>query len=194
MSNDDEKSKIIKLGLISQSSIDVYNIFSTFFEKEKLSYNIRDQNHYEFNLKNTPDLTILLNHFKENIDNTPKYIDYKFFLIFINIEDINSLDYLDKIIENIFEANNYNNNKKYYIFGFFENNEKYRINEEKLFAIMDSIGIDYIYYKIKNNDFDSFKYNIKFIINDCNTIMTEQFLELKHNELVDDSHSKCYIF
>ena len=194
MSNDDEKSKIIKLGLISQSSIDVYNIFSTFFEKEKLSYNIRDQNHYEFNLKNTPELTILLNHFKENIDNTPKYIDYKFFLIFINIEDINSLDYLDKIIENIFEANNYNNNKKYYIFGFFENNEKYRINEEKLFAIMDSIGIDYIYYKIKNNDFDSFKYNIKFIINDCNTIMTEQFLELKHYELVDDSHSQCYIF
>ena len=33
------------------------------------------------------------------------------------------------------------------------------------------------------------------IINNCNTIMIEKYLDQKHSELVlDNSNSKCYIF
>ena len=199
MSNNNQIKKI-KLGLISQpsSNINVYSIFSTYFENSKLSYyNIRNENHYEFCIKSIPDLSISINHFKENADNSNKFKFYNFFLIFIDIQQINNDtdNFLEMTIDNITNINKDNYTKKFYIFGFYENNEKERINKDKIGEILESKGIDYFYNEIIKDDLDNFRNIIKFLINDCNTIMTEKFLAQKQNELIPDgSGSHCFLF
>lgn len=194
-------SKKIKLGLISQSSsfINVYSIFYSYLENAKLKYyNIRDENHYEFCYKSLPDFAISINHFKDgkDNDNNNKYKIYNFFLIFIDIQKENNKTniFLEKTIERIISANKDDFNKKYYIFGFYENDEKERINKDKIGSILESKGIEYLYNEIKK-DSENFGNKLKFIINDCITIMTEKFLAQKQIELIpDESRSKCFLF
>ena len=74
-------------------------------------------------------------------------------------------------------------------------NDKEKINKNNIETNLESKGIEYLYYEIKKDDLENFKNNLKFIINDCNSIMIEKFLEQKQNELIPDaSKSKCILF
>ena len=197
------KNKIqrkIKLGLISQTSsnINVYSIFCKYFENSKLKYyNIKDKNHYEFCFQNIPELSIFINYIKEEKENYNKYKIYNFFIIFIDIQKENKEinNFLEKTIDTINSYNKDDFNKKYYIFGFYDNNEKEKINKDNIGTILESKGIEYLYNEIKKDDLNNFGNILKFIINDCNTIITEKYLAQKQNELIqDESGSKCFIF
>ena len=75
------------------------------------------------------------------------------------------------------------------------NNEKEKINKDNIGTILESKGIEYLYNEIKKDDLNNFGNILKFIINDCNTIITEKYLAQKQNELIqDESGSKCFIF
>ena len=202
MSNEKNASKKLRLLLFSQQSpfIDIYSIFIKYFENSKLNYyNIRDKNHYEFSLKSFPDLSILINYYQEKKENekSDKYNIYNFFLIFIDIQQKyeNTNNFLDETFDKIIAFSEDNLNKKYYIFGFYSNDDKEKINKNNIETNLESKGIEYLYYEIKKDDLENFKNNLKFIINDCNSIMIEKFLEQKQNELIPDaSKSKCILF
>ena len=75
------------------------------------------------------------------------------------------------------------------------NNEKEKINKDNIGTILESKGIEYLYNEIKKDDLNNFGNILKFIINDCNTIITEKYLAQKQNELIqDESGSKCFLF
>ena len=193
-------SKSIKLGLISQNSsfINVTELFNSYFEKSKPNnYQIKDENRFEFSLSDIPQLSISINHLKniEDIHEKNKYNLFNFFLIFIDIQNISTNSFLEKIIDIIIEADDNNFNKKCYIYGFYQNNDNDKITEEKITSILESKGIEYYYNEIRFGDIESFSKLIECTINDCNAIMIEKYLAQKHSEIIgDNSNSHCVIY
>lgn len=196
--NKKKNSNSIKIGLISQDSsiINVFQLFESYFDKSKPNpCIIKDENHFEFSLLSIPQLLITINHFKDIQEIHDKYNSFNFLLIFIDIENNNSITlFLEKTIDILTEIED-NFNKKCYIYGFFQDDEKEKLTEEKITNLLESKGIEYYYNEIKNNDISSFSKLIEYTISDCNTIMIEKYLAQKHSELVDDnSNSHCKIY
>ena len=195
----DLNKKSIKMGLISQDSsiINVREIFNSYFEKTKPnSYIIKDKNRFEFSLLNYPQISITIHHFQKLEDINDKYINYNFFLIFIDLQIDSTKSFLEKVIDIIVEADDNNLNKKCYIYGFYKSNENEneKISEEKITSILEAKGIEYYYNEIILDDIESFSKLVECTINDCNTIMIEKYLAQKHSELASDtSNSHCNI-
>ena len=196
--NKSKKSNSIKFGLISQdkSHINVYDLINSYFKNSKpIKYIIKDEFHYEFTPISFPQLTITINNLRKIENILGKYNLFHFFLIFIDIQNSNCIDFLEKAIDVIIDAGENTYNKKCFIFGFYKDNEKPKVPEEKITIIIEAKGIDYYYCQLKNDEIDNFSKTMERVINNCNTIMIEKFLDQKHSELVlDNSNSKCYIF
>ena len=193
-------SKTIKIGLITQNSpfINATELFNSFFEKSKPSYyKIKSQSSFEFSLLSIPELFISIYHLTkiDEIHDKTIYNLYNFFLIFIDIQNISTDSFLDKILDNIIEVDDNNFNKKCYIYGFYQNNGEEKMTEEKITNILESKGIEYYYNEIIFDDIESFSKLIECSISDCNSIIVEKFLAQKHSELItDNSFSHCVIY
>ena len=191
-------SNCIKLGLLSQQSsfININDLLNSYLKEAKIeTYKIKDQFHYEFTPLCLPNLIITINNLRtfQNIYNKYKVID--FFIIMIDIQNKKSMDYVDEAVNSVIDAGDINYTKKCFIFGFYIDNEKKCIQEERIETILDAKGIDYYYREIKIDDITMFSKVMELILNNCNTIKVEKFLEQKHSELVlDNSNSKCNIF
>ena len=196
--NESKKSNTIKFGLISQdnSNINVYDLIISYFKNSKpIKYTIKDEFHYEFTPISLSHLTITINNLRKIENIMGKYNLCNFFIIFIDIQNSNCIDFLEKAIDVIIDAGENTFNKKCYIFGFYKDNDKQNIPEEKITIIIEAKGIEYYYCQIKNDDIDKFSKIMERVIGNCNTIMIEKFLDQKHSELVlDNSNSKCYVF
>ena len=84
--------------------------------------------------------------------------------------------------------------KKCYIFGFYKDDNNPKIPEEKIITILEAKGIDYFYFKYKDDDIDKFTKIMERIITESNNIMVEKYLNQKHSELVlDQSKSHCIV-
>ena len=195
-----KKHDSIKYGLISQgkSCIIVNDLINSYFTNSKPSkYLIKDEFHYEFSPSLFPDLIITINNLRKIENIYSKYNQFNFFLILIDIQTA-CIDFLDKALNAIVDAgDNTNTNKKSYIFGFFADNNKRSIPEERITTIIDAKGIEYYYSQIKIDDIEKFCKIMEGIIADSNTIMVEKFLDQKHSELTLDnsnSESHCFIF
>ena len=193
-----KKDNIIKYGLISSNSniINVKEIFASYFKTLKEDkYKIKRENHYEFFTPNIPNLTIsiVISPLEKIIE---IYSIFNFFILFIDMEDSNIIQFLDKTIDTIVSKGEITFNKKFYILGFFSENKK-SITKERATTIIEAKGIDYLFNEIKidENMDNKFKKAIELIVNDSNTIMLEKFLDQKHSELIlDNSKSNCIIF
>ena len=196
--NKSKKTNSIKFGLISQdkSHINVYDLINFYFKNSKpIKYLLKDEFHYEFCPTSYPDLTITINNLRKIENIMGKYDLFNFFIIFIDIQNSNCIDFLEKAIDVIIDAGENTYNKKCFIFGFYKDNEKKKIPEEKITIIIEAKGIEYYYCQLKIDEIDNFSKIMERVINNCNTIMIEKFLDQKHSELVlDNSNSKCYIF
>ena len=196
--NKNKNSNIIKYGLVSQekSNIKVYELLSSFFISIKPNnYSIKDEFHFEFSPLSNPTLTITINHLKTVEKICEHYKNFNFFFIFIDVQSSNCIDYLEKAIDVIIDAGENSYNKKCYIFGFYIDDNKKTIPEEKITTIIDAKGIEYYYSQLKNNEYEKLSKILDRIIGDSNAIMVEKFLDQKHSELVlDNSNSHCYIF
>ena len=192
-----KKDNIIKYGLISSNSniINVKEIFASYFKTLKEDkYKIKRENHYEFFTPNIPNLTIsiVISPLEKIIE---IYSIFNFFILFIDMEDSNIIQFLDKTIDTIVSKGEITFNKKFYILGFFSENKK-SITKERATTIIEAKGIDYLFNEIKidENMDNKFKKTIELIVNDSNTIMLEKFLDQKHSELIpDNSKSSCII-
>jgi hypothetical protein len=195
--NDKTFGKSIKYGLIAQESpnINVYEIFNSYFTNSKPnSYKIKDENHYEFCHQLFPDKTETINNLREIEKIYKKYENFNFFLVFIDIQNSKSIDFIDNVINVVIDAGETSYNKKCYVFGFYKDDNNPKIPEEKIITILEAKGIDYYYNKYKDDDIDKFTKSMERIINDCNNIMAEKVLAQKHSELVlDQSKSRCVI-
>ena len=193
-----KKENAIKYGLIvsNPSKINAKYIFNTYFQTlSSNNYQIKRENHYEFTAQNCQNLTISI-MIISNIDKIKeKYSTVNFFMLFIDMEDLNVINFLDKSLDTIISADD-DFNKKCYILGFFAKDRKI-VSNDRITNIIEAKGIDYYFTDIKNEDEsikNKFKKIIEFIVNDSNTILVENFLDQKHSELVpDNSNSKCII-
>ena len=200
-SQDEENQKMhnsIKYGLISQdkSCINVYDLIKSYFTNSKSKYLLKDEFHYEFSPSIFPHITITINNLRKIENIYTKYNQFNFFLILIDIQT-SCIDFLDKAIDAIIDAGDNNYNKKCYIFGFFEDNNKKSIPEERITTIIDAKGIEYYYSQIKIDDVEKYCKIMEVVISDSNTIMVEKFLDQRHSELGLDnskSQSHCLIF
>ena len=195
--NDNKSGTSIKYGLIAQESpyIKVYDIFNSYFTNSKpISYKIKDENHYEFCHHLFPEITETINNLRKIEKIYEKYENFNFFLVFIDIQNSNSIDFIDDAINAVIDAGVNTYIKKCYIFGFYNDDNNPKIPEEKIITILEAKGIDYYYCKYKDDDIDKFTKSMEGIINDCNNIMVEKYLDQKHSELVlDKSKSNCVL-
>ena len=194
-----KKHDTIKYGLIAQgnSCINAYDLINSYFTIAKpTKYLLKDEFHYEFSPSIFPHLTITINNLRKIENIYTKYNQFNFFLILIDIQT-SCIDFLDKALDAIIDADNNNFNKKSYLLGFFEDNNKINIPEDRITTIIDAKGIEYYYFQIKINDIGKYSKIMEGIITDSNTIMVEKFLDQKHSELGLDnskSQSHCFIF
>ena len=195
--NDNTFGKSIKYGLIAQESpnIKVYEIFNSYFTNSNpISYKIKDENHYEFCHQLFPDKTETINNLREIEKIYKKYENFNFFLVFIDIQSSKSIDFIDSAINAVMDAGENSYIKKCYIFGFYKDDNNPKIPEEKIITILEAKGIDYFYFKYKDDDIDKFTKIMERIITESNNIMVEKNLNQKHSELVlDQSKSRCIV-
>ena len=194
-----KKENIIKYGIITNSNnINIKEIFTSFFATlGPDKYKIKKDNHYEFIIQDFPELTISITFspLKKIIEN---YSVFNFFMLFIDMHDSKIVKFLDQTIDALLSAGDNNYNKKFYVLGFYSNDQK-AISYERATTIIEAKGIDYYFSEIKRgeNMNKTFKKYIELIINDSNTIIVEKFLDQKHSELTLDnseSNSKCSLF
>ena len=193
-----KKSSIIKYGLVSQekSNINVYELLSSLFTNIKQNnYSIKDEFHYEFSPLSNPNITIAINLLKNIEKIYEHYKNFNFFLIFIDVQSSKCIDFLEKAIDVVIDAGENTYNKKCYIFGFYIDDNKKTISQEKITTIIDAKGIEYYYSQLKNDEYEKLSKILNRIISDSNAIMVEKFLDQKHSELIlDNSNSHCSIF
>ena len=188
----------IKYALFSENSsyINVNELFKTYFENSKpYTCKIKNQNNYIFSFLNNPQVLLTINHFKKLEDANSYYKLFQFFLIFIDIENISS-NFLDKTIEIIIESDENNLKKKFYIIGFYQENENEKIYQKNIINTANSKGIDYTYNDVNINDIESFGKILEKIANDSHNILIENYLNQRSSELIgeDTSNSHCLIY
>ena len=120
---------------------------------------------------------------------------FQFFLIFIDIQNISS-NFLEKTIEIIIESDENNLKKKFYIIGFYQENDNEKIYQKNIINTANSKGIDYTYNDVNINDIESFGKILEKIANDSHNILIENYLNQRSSELIgeDTSNSHCLIY
>ena len=188
----------IKFALFSETSsyINVNELFKAYFENSKPdTCKIKNQNNYIFSFLNNPQILLTINHFKKLEDANSYYKLFQFFLIFIDIENISS-NFLEKTIEIIIESDENNLKKKFYIIGFYQENDNEKIYQKNIINTIISKSIYYTYNDVNINDIKSFGKILKKIANDSHNILIENYLNQRSSELIgeDTSNSHCLIY
>ena len=192
-----KKDNIIKYGIIASNfkNINIKDLFISYFKTLKEDkYKIKKENHYEFSIPNFPNLTISI--VISTLEKISKILStFNFFILFIDMEDSNIIDFLDITMDTIISKGENCFNKKFFIIGFSGN--KNVITNERATTIIEAKGIEYYFAEIKKDENinNKFKKMIELIINDSNNIMLEKYLDHKHSELLpDNSKSHCFIY
>ena len=188
----------IKFALFIETSsyINVNELFKAYFENSKPdTCKIKNQNNYIFSFLNNPQILLTINHFKKLEDANSYYKLFQFFLIFIDIQNISS-NFLEKTIEIIIESDENNLKKKFYIIGFYQENDNEKIYQKNIINTANSKGIDYTYNDVNINDIESFGKILEKIANDSHNILIENYLNQRSSELIgeDTSNSHCLIY
>ena len=188
----------IKFALFSETSsyINVNELFKAYFENSKPDpCKIKNQNNYIFSFLSNPQVLLTINHFIKLEDANSYYKLYQFFLIFIDIQNKSS-NFLEKTIEIIIESDENNLKKKFYIIGFYQENDNEKIDQKDIINTANSKGIDYTYNDVNINDIESFGKALENIANDSHNILIENYLNQRSSELIgeDTSNSHCLIY
>ena len=196
--NKETTKESIKYALFCENSsyINVNELFKTYFEKTKPDpCKIKNQNNYIFSFLNNPQILLTINHFKKLEDANNLYKLFQFFLLFIDTQNMSS-NFLEKTIEIIIEADENNINKKFYIIGFYQENDNEKMNQKDIVNTLNSKGIEFYYKELNINDIESFGNLLEKIAEDSQNILVEKYLNQKQSELIGDdkSNSQCLIY
>ena len=197
-SDKEANKESIKYALFSETSsyINVNELFTTYFENSKPDpCKIKNQNNYIFSFLSNPQILLTINHFKKLEDANSYYNLFQFFLIFIDTQNISS-NFLEKTIEIIIDSDENSLNKKFYIIGFYQENDNEKMDQKDIIDTANSKGIDYNYNEVNINDVESFGKILEKITNDSHNILLDNYLNQKSSELMggDTSNSHCLIY
>ena len=203
-SNNKNKNNLIKdiirkirFGIIIQNSpfIKINELFELYFEKSKPIIIKKEQNEYEFTLKEDQNFRlifdILTDELMEKIQQI--YSSFNFFMIFIDIQNSTALKNLENDINKL-TAYNYETMKKFYIFGAFQENNLIVNKKEKINTILNCKGIDFEYSELNINSNEDFQKRMELVIEDIKEIFEEQESEEFKNKMEGERLKSCKTF
>jgi len=203
-SNNKNKNNLIKdiirkirFGIIIQNSpfIKINELFELYFEKSKPIIIKKEQNEYEFTLKEDQNFRlifdILTDELMEKIQQI--YSSFNFFMIFIDIQNSTALKNLENDINKL-TAYSYDTMKKFYIFGAFQENNLIVNKKEKINTILNCKGIDFDYSELNINSNEDFQKRMELVIEDIKEILEEQESEEFKNKIEGERLKSCKTF
>ena len=203
-SNNKNKNNLIKdiirkirFGIIIQNSpfIKINELFELYFEKSKPIIIKKEQNEYEFTLKEDQNFRlifdILTDELMEKIQQI--YSSFNFFMIFIDIQNSTALKNLENDINKL-TAYSYDTMKKFYIFGAFQENNLIVNKKEKINTILNCKGIDFDYSELNINSNEDFQKRMELVIEDIKEILEEQESEEFKNKMEGERLKSCKTF
>ena len=203
-SNNKNKNNLIKdiirkirFGIIIQNSpfIKINELFELYFEKSKPIIIKKEQNEYEFTLKEDQNFRlifdILTDELMEKIQQI--YSSFNFFMIFIDIQNSTALKNLENDINKL-TAYSYETMKKFYIFGAFQENNLIVNKKEKINTILNCKGIDFEYSELNINSNEDFQKRMELVIEDIKEILEEQESEEFKNKMEGERLKSCKTF
>ena len=189
--------KSIKYGIIYQNSpiIKISELFQFYIEKSKPNIIKKEENEYEFTLNDNKNLhysfTVITEEAMKNLSTI--YSNINFFLIFIDIQNKESLQNLEQYIDKLIACSE-TITKKSYIFGAYKKSNKIIYKDEKISAILNCKGVDYEYSEIDINLNEDFPKGVAYIIEDSKEIIEESKYEEMKDNLEKDKARSCVIF
>ena len=203
-SNNKNKNNLIKdiirkirFGIIIQNSpfIKINELFELYFEKSKPIIIKKEQNEYEFTLKEDQNFRlifdVLTDELMEKIQQI--YSSFNFFMIFIDIQNSTALKNLENDINKL-TAYSYDTMKKFYIFGAFQENNLIVNKKEKINTILNCKGIDFEYSELNINSNEDFLKRMELVIEDIKEILEEQESEEFKNKMEGERLKSCKTF
>ena len=189
--------KSIKYEIIYQNSplIKISELFQFYFEKSSPKIIKKEENEYEFTLNDNNNLHyIFIVITEESMKNLSTiYSNINFFLIFIDIQNKESLQNLEQYIDKLIACSE-TITKKSYIFGAYKKSNIIIYKDEKISAILNCKGVDYEYSEIDINLNEDFPKGVAYIIEDSKEIIEESKYEEMKDNLEKDKARSCVIF
>ena len=175
-SNNKNKNNLIKdiirkirFGIIIQNSpfIKINELFELYFEKSKPIIIKKEQNEYEFTLKEDKNFRLIFDILTDELMGKIQqiYSSFNFFMIFIDIQNSTALKNLENDINKL-TAYSYETMKKFYIFGAFQENNLIVNKKEKINTILNCKGIDFEYSELNINSNEDFQKRMELVIED----------------------------
>ena len=121
---------------------------------------------------------------------------YDFFIVFIDLENQETIDELEIILKKVdCIINNNDLMSKIYILGFYQKENQNNLNEEYITAIMDTKRIMYDYNDMNVKKVEEFSAAINNIVNDSYILMKYNSNKNNDNQMSNSqSGSKCILF
>ena len=203
-SNNKNKNNLIKdiirkirFGIIIQNSpfIKINELFELYFEKSKPIIIKKEQNEYEFTLKEDKNFRLIFDILTDELMGKIQqiYSSFNFFMIFIDIQNSTALKNLENDINKL-TAYSYDTMKKFYIFGAFQENNLIVNKKEKINTILNCKGIDFDYSELNINSNEDFQKRMELVIEDIKEILEEQESEEFKNKIEGERLKSCKTF
>ena len=203
-SNNKNKNNLIKdiirkirFGIIIQNSpfIKINELFELYFEKSKPIIIKKEQNEYEFTLKEDKNFRLIFDILTDELMGKIQqiYSSFNFFMIFIDIQNSTALKNLENDINKL-TAYSYETMKKFYIFGAFQENNLIVNKKEKINTILNCKGIDFEYSELNINSNEDFQKRMELVIEDIKEILEEQESEEFKNKMEGERLKSCKTF
>ena len=203
-SNNKNKNNLIKdiirkirFGIIIQNSpfIKINELFELYFENSKPIIIKKEQNEYEFTLKEDKNFRLIFDILTDELMGKIQqiYSSFNFFMIFIDIQNSTALKNLENDINKL-TAYSYETMKKFYIFGAFQENNLIVNKKEKINTILNCKGIDFDYSELNINSKEDFQKRMELVIEDIKEILEEQESEEFKNKMEGERLKSCKTF
>lgn len=203
-SNNKNKNNLIKdiirkirFGIIIQNSpfIKINELFELYFEKSKPIIIKKEQNEYEFTLKEDQNFRLIFDILTDELMGKIQqiYSSFNFFMIFIDIQNSTALKNLENDINKL-TTFSYDTMKKFYIFGAFQENNLIVNKKEKINTILNCKGIDFEYSELNINSNEDFQKRMELVIEDIKEILEEQESEEFKNKMEGERLKSCKTF
>ena len=203
-SNNKNKNNLIKdiirkirFGIIIQNSpfIKINELFELYFEKSKPIIIKKEQNEYEFTLKEDKNFRLIFDILTDELMGKIQqiYSSFNFFMIFIDIQNSTALKNLENDINKL-TAYSYDTMKKFYIFGAFQENNLIVKKKKKINTILNCKGIDFEYSELNINSNEDFQKRMELVIEDIKEILEEQESEEFKNKMEGERLKSCKTF
>ena len=194
---EENEIKSIKYGIIYQNSplIKISELFQFYFEKSNPNIIKNEENEYEFTLNDNNELHYIFTVIAEESMNdlVTIYPSLNFFLIFIDIQNKESLKNLELFIDKLIACSE-TVTKKSYIFGAFKNINNIIYNDERISAVLNCKGVEYEYSEIDIHLNEDFPKGVDYIIDDSKEIMEERAVEEIKDNMEKEKARSCVIF